>query len=93
MSCLSRHKDLHHSTKRERGGGTVGSAAVLPTCTLAWTSLAMDYTCGLFNEPTLGLTFFFCALCCLRKVAPIRAVMWINSREGKFSNCKKFRTL
>ena len=96
--------------RRERGGGTMGSAAALSACTplspssativvgslglsSTRTSLVMDCTHGLFDEPTLGPTFFFCALRCLRKVAPIGAVMWINSREGKFSNPKKFRTL
>ena len=60
---------------------------------LGWTSPVVDYTHGLFDEPTLGPKFFFCTLRCLRKVAPIEAMMWINSREGKFSNPKKFRTL
>ena len=59
----------------------------------AWTSPTVDCTRGLFNEPTPIPTFFFCALRCLRKVAPIGAMLWINSREGKFSNYKKFRTL
>ena len=87
--------------RRDRGGGTVGSAAVLWACTpsspmsatvpvgstglySAWSSPVVDCTRGLFDDPTLGPTLLFCAVRCLRKVAPIGAVMWINSREGKF---------
>ena len=109
MSCWSRHKRLHHSTKKERrrnsrrsisnvniyliniilsnssyGSKGISSASISPT---------VDSTCDLFDEPTLGSIVFFCALRCLRKVAIIGVVIWINSREGKFCKSEKFRIL
>ena len=59
----------------------------------AWSPPVVDCTRGLFDDPTLGPTLLFCAVRCLRKVAPIGAVMWINSREGKFRSPTWHRTL
>ena len=87
-------------TRSERGGGgTVGSTSVvlgsIAVVGSMWISLvdispvvATTSTWGLFDVLTLGSTGFLCANRCLRKVAPIGAVIWTNSRGGKFSNSR-----
>ena len=48
---------------------------------------------GLFKVPVLGLALFVWVCHYLRKVAPIGAMIWTNSRAGKSSNLRKFNTL
>ena len=47
------------------------------------TSLVLDFTLGLFVVPPLGSIVFFCALHCLRNVAPMGIVRWTYSKEEK----------
>ena len=75
-----------------------GAAAVGPTSIYSvggsiGASSVVDSTLYLFVVPALGSTIFFNAKHCLRKVAPIGAVRWTNSREGKRSNSKNSKIL
>ena len=47
----------------------------------------------LFKVPVLGSTLFIWAYCCLRKVAPIGAIMWTNSKGEKSNNPRNLKIL
>ena len=83
---------LGFDTQIKGGQNTVSVIGTSSVRELVGTSLAVDSTLDLFVVPALGSTVFFCALRYLRKVVPIGAVRWTNSRKGNALTLRSLRS-
>ena len=82
--CISKSLSSMEQRDGEAVEGPIAAASTLAsssssssettTVGLTGTSSAVDFTLGLFVVPPLGSIVFFCALHCLRNVAPMGIV-------------------